>query len=90
MADRSHIVGHLKIETRTDQLDAEQLRDFEGGRAWELMRGKLHAMIASEQKTLETGTQVDDLRRAQGAIVSLRRVLDLPRIIKEEAAGKNK
>lgn len=88
MADQ--LVGNLHIATRADQLDAEQLREFERSRAWELIRNKIVGMLGDRCRTLEDSDLHDDIMRAQGAAAALRRVLDLPGIIREEAKRERK
>jgi hypothetical protein len=85
MTDRTHVIGNLKIESRADMLDAEQVREFEGSRAWELVRRKMGEMIAAEQRTLEQAPTHEELLKAQGSVKALRRVLELPAILRDEA-----
>ena len=84
------IVGNVHIATRADQLDAEQLREFERSRGWELLTAKVRAMILDAQRDLETKLDHDELMKAQGAVAALRRVLELPGILRAEARPERK
>jgi hypothetical protein len=78
-------VGNLHVVWRADQLDAEQIAEFTRSRAWELIDAKIRGMIADYQRELENiDSHIDQLRRSQGAIAALRRVLELPQILRAE------
>ena len=83
-------IGNVRIESRADTLDREQMRDLERGRAWEMIAAKIRAMIAERQGDLERSGVHDDLMRAQGAVAALRRVLELPKIIRAEVKAEDR
>lgn len=89
MPDQNVTIGNLRIISRADALDAEQVKEGAQGRFWELITDKVRAMIAQHVDTLKNSDDDRKLARAQGAVQSLERVLQLPAILRNEAAERS-
>lgn len=74
----------IKLLHRADVLDAKEFQDVVGGPAYARIVAKIEAILASEQRKIESSESMEELRRAQGAISALRSVLDLPNRILAE------
>jgi hypothetical protein len=84
------LVGVVRIVSRADEFDANEIAEAENGRFWGLIREKILSMIEGHQKTLEDSGDDRAIARAQGAAQALRRVLTLPKIVRKEALERAK
>jgi len=88
MADNK-LTGNVRIISRAEAFEAERVNEAAEGAFWELMTAKIQGMIVDAQKVLADSDEDRDLARAQGAVRALRRVLELPEIIRKEVKRRN-
>jgi hypothetical protein len=79
-------VGNIRLVQRPDALDGEIIAEAVRGRFWELICKKADDMILQHQQVLENSPDPRAIAQAQGAVQALRRVKDLPAILRKEAA----
>lgn len=78
-------VGNITITARPDSLDSDQISEMLRSKAWALFSKRVNEMIDQQARACETSADTVQLMRAQGAVAALRRVLEVPSMIRREA-----
>lgn len=69
----------------TLRVSPEQIDMLTADPAWLVFEGRVVEMIASEQRNLEADLREEATWKLRGAIAALRRALELPQILRDEA-----
>jgi hypothetical protein len=73
-----------------DATDLEHLRQMVATRGWQMITERISDMIATELATCASSESVDAIRKAQGALAALGRVVELPEILDRELRARTK
>lgn len=80
----------VKVLDRDEPLTIRELRDMVESRAFVAFGQKLNQLIEEERTKCEKAEQLEQWRKAQGALAVLRTVRELPKTLERELATETK
>jgi hypothetical protein len=80
--------GSKKKATELDALDAEEIAAATESPGYRLIAARIEAMLAAKRGELEQDLAPEATAAVRGFIAGVKRCLDVPRILIEEAKGK--
>jgi hypothetical protein len=81
----AELQGKIQIVARQELTDADRVNEAIDGAFWKVIEVKVRQMIEQAQRAIEDSNEDREIARSQGAIRALRRVLELPEIIRKES-----